>query len=139
LPHNRSEVAAQAVQAEHASNTEAVMVFDREGLMNRIMGDEDLARTIVEAFLTDMPKQIEKLKANVAAGDSSLAWQQAHLIRGTAASFGGIALQRDANAMELAGKTGDLEMLRSLMPQLEDQFESLKKSLKKALLDLPQF
>ena len=111
--------------------TAEAMIFDRDGFLNRIMGDEDLARTIVDCFLGDMPGQITRLKTAIAAGDGGLAGQQAHRIKGAASNVGGMALQGIAKSMELAGKTGDLEALGSLMPRLEEQFEFLKESLRK--------
>ena len=108
------------------------MIFDRNGFMNRIMGDVELARTLVDAFLADMPVQIDQLKAAIAAGDSTLAGKQAHRIKGAALNMGGIAFQQIAHSMELAGKVGDLKTLGTRMPQLEGQFENLKESIHKA-------
>ncbi len=37
-------------------------VFDKAGMMDRLMDDEDLARTVVDGFLEDIPRQIEALR-----------------------------------------------------------------------------
>jgi HPt (histidine-containing phosphotransfer) domain-containing protein len=99
--------------------------------MNRIMGDMELARTLAEGFLADMPVQIEKLKAAIGTGDSSLAGKQAHRIKGAALTMGGIAFQKIAYSMELAGKGGNLKSLGAQMSQLEEEFENLKESIRK--------
>jgi HPt (histidine-containing phosphotransfer) domain-containing protein len=83
-----------------------VVIFDRDGFLKRIMGDVDLARTLADAFLGDMPAQIEQLKTAIATGDIRLAGRQAHRIKGAASNVGGMALQRVAFSMELAAKTG---------------------------------
>jgi PAS domain S-box-containing protein len=106
-------------------------VFDRDGFMNRIMGDMELARTLAEGFLADMPVQIKKLKAAIGTGDSSLAGKQAHRIKGAALTIGGIAFQKIAYSMELAGKAGNLKMLGAQMSQLEEEFENLKEFIQK--------
>jgi len=36
-------------------------VFDRAGMMARLMDDEDLARTVTKSFLEDIPRQIDAL------------------------------------------------------------------------------
>ena len=108
------------------------LIFDREGFLKRIMGDVDLARTLADAFLGDMPAQIEQLKTAISTGDIRLAGQQAHRIKGAASNVGGMALQGAASSMELASKAGDLKTLESLMPRLEEQFEVLRESIKKA-------
>jgi CheY-like chemotaxis protein len=96
---------AQTGNTSGAAPAEAV-IFDRDGFLKRIMGDVDLARTLADAFLGDMPAQIEQLKTAIATGDIRLAGQQAHRIKGAASNVGGMALQGVASSMELAGKAG---------------------------------
>ena len=96
-----------------------VPVFDKAGMMARLMDDEDLARTVVEGFLEDIPKQIEALKGYLEAGDAARAERQAHTIKGASANVGGEALRAVAFEMEKAGKTGDLESVTARLPELE--------------------
>ena len=105
------------------------VIFDRDGFLNRVMGDESLARKLMNGFLADVPVQIEKLKGTIVAGDGRLAGQQAHSIKGAAANLGGMALQGVAFSMELAGQAGDLEALRSLLPDLQKRFAELKDTM----------
>ena len=119
---------AQSGDPSGATGVEAV-IFDREGFMKRIMGDEALAGRLMNGFLADMPVQIEKLKATIDAGDGLLAGQQAHRIKGAAANLGGVALQGVAFSMERAGKAGELETLRALLPDLRRRFAELKDAL----------
>ena len=120
--------AVQTADPSKEAPAEAV-IFDREGFMKRIMGDESLARRLMNGFLGDMPVQIEKLKAAIVAGDSLLAGQQAHRIKGAAANLGGTALQGVAFSMERAGKAGDLEAVRTLLPDLQKRFAEFKDAL----------
>ena len=69
------------------------------------------------------------MKAAIGAGDSLLAGQQAHRIKGAAANLGGMALQAVAFSMERAGKGEDLEALRTLLPDLQKRFAELKDAL----------
>ncbi len=107
------------------------VIFDREGFLKRVMGDASLARDLAKIFLNDMPGQVEQLKVAIATGNIRLAAQQAHRIKGAASNVGGVALQKVAFSMEVAGKEGDLKRLGSLIPQLEEQFEFLKESIRK--------
>ena len=108
----------------------AVPVFDRAGLLARAMGDEELARTITEAFLDDLPRQIARLASAVAAGDCNQAKQQAHQIKGASANVGGEALRATALAMEQAAQAANTETLRTLLPELEKRFTELKAAMK---------
>jgi signal transduction histidine kinase/CheY-like chemotaxis protein/HPt (histidine-containing phosphotransfer) domain-containing protein len=102
------------------------LVFDRQALLNRLMGDEDLVREIVAGFVKDIPNQLGALHKHLGAGDATAAGLQAHTIKGAAANMGGMALSGVALEMEKAGKAGKLERLTALVPELERQFELLR-------------
>ena len=106
-------------------------VFEKAAFLSRIMGDEDLARSITGAFLDDMPAQIEKLALAVAAGDIRKVELQAHQIMGASANVGGEALRGAAGEMEETSKAGRLEALRTLLPGLKERFAQLKEAMEK--------
>ena len=93
------------------------------------MGDEDLARTISEGFLNDMPGQIARLKEYLKAGDAASAGRQAHTIKGAASNVGGEALRAVAFAMEKAGNAGDLGAVNARMDILEAAFDQLRREM----------
>jgi HPt (histidine-containing phosphotransfer) domain-containing protein len=93
------------------------------------MGDEDLAKIVIAAFLEDIPKQMADLKAPIERGDAGKTGAQAHKIKGAAANVGGMAMSAVASEMENAGKADDMEQLSKLMPGLEAQFERLKAAM----------
>jgi HPt (histidine-containing phosphotransfer) domain-containing protein len=111
-----------------ASGADA-QVFDRAGMLVRLMGDEDLARTVVAGFLEDIPKQIEQLRGYLGAGDATGATRQSHTIKGASANIGGEALRAVALQMETSARAGDLEAAGSNLPDLETQFALLKEAL----------
>jgi len=106
-------------------------VFDRAGMMARMMDDEDLARTVAEGFLEDIPRQIEALRGYLDAGDAPGAERQAHAIKGASANVGGERLRGVAFEMEKAGKAGDLDVVKARMADLEAQFNALKEAMTK--------
>jgi PAS domain S-box-containing protein len=101
-------------------------VFDKAGMMARMMDDEELARTVIEAFLDDVPKQIEALRGYLEAGEAASAVHQAHTIKGTSANLGGEALRAVAFEMEKAAKAGHLEYVTDHLSELENQFIRLR-------------
>lgn len=105
------------------SNTQ---IFDRNGFVDRLRGDEDLARTVIVKFLEDIPKQIEALKGMLRKGDRAGAHRQSHTIKGASANVSGMALQQVASEMEKAGGAGELQRVHALVPELESQFQRLK-------------
>jgi HPt (histidine-containing phosphotransfer) domain-containing protein len=93
------------------------------------MGDEDLARQIMEVFVADFPQQIEALRRCVSASDGAGARRQAHLLKGAAAAVGGEALREAALQMETACGTGDASAVAAGIDDLEHQFLRLKKAM----------
>jgi PAS domain S-box-containing protein len=104
-------------------------VFDRDGLMTRLMGDEDLARAVVDGFLEDTPRQIDALKDRLRANDAPGVMHQAHTIKGASATVGGDALSGVAQEMERAASSGDLEGIRDHLPELQSAFDVLRASM----------
>lgn len=83
------------------------LVWDRDTMLEQLMGDEKLAAKIIEGFLADVPIQIQRLGEMLEKGDIDGATRQAHSIKGAAANVGGEALRALAFEMEKAGRTGD--------------------------------
>ena len=106
------------------------LVFDRAALLERLMGDEEVAGTIVDGFLRDIPRQIQALREFLDAANAPGAERQAHTIKGASANVGGEALRAVAHEMEKAGKAGDLAAVRARMADLEAQFEALKDAMR---------
>ncbi len=104
----------------------APVVFDRAGMLARLMQDEDLARVVTESFLDDIPRQIVALRGYVEAWDAPGAERQAHTISGASANVSGEALRALAAEMEKAGKAGDLGSVRARMDELDGEFVRLK-------------
>ena len=97
-----------AISPSFKSQVSDSLVFDKAGMMARLMDDEDLARMVVEGFLEDIPRQIAALKGYLETGDAAGTERQAHTIKGASANVGGELLQEVASQMEKAAKDGDL-------------------------------
>jgi len=108
-------------------------VFDRAALLERVMGDEDLARELGTGFLLDMPEQIAKLAAALQANDSRRAELHAHSIKGAAATMGAEALRETAGRIERAARTGVPGEPCALLPDLEIRFCRLRDAMRNAL------
>jgi len=115
----------------HPSTLPDVPVWDRAAMLDRLMGDEDLAREIRKIFLEDLPSQLQALKEFLAVGDARGAERQAHTIKGNAANMSGEALRAVAFEMEKAAKAGDMDTVKDLLGELEAQFKQLKEAMEK--------
>ena len=109
------------------------VIFDRAGLMARLMDDNNLVRMVVESFIEDIPRQIDLLKGYLETGDDSRIEHQAHTIKGASANVGGDRLQSVAHLMEKAAKSGDFNAVRGQIPEMEAQFDTLRQAMAKEL------
>jgi PAS domain S-box-containing protein len=114
-----------------------LVIFDRAGMMARLMDDKELARTVAEGFLGDIPRQVEALRGYLDSGDIPGAERQAHTIKGASANVGGEALRAVAFEMEKAARDGNLDAAGRQMSGLETEFDRLKQSLTEELLTQP--
>ncbi|HEX7490252.1 MAG TPA: response regulator [Candidatus Limnocylindrales bacterium] len=122
---------AEAVAGEPATGQDPEpVVFDRAGMLARLMGDEHLARIVIDEFLKDIPTQIEALKIYLADGDVASATRQTHSIKGASANVGGEALRAVAYAAEQAGQADNREVMIARVPDLEAQFARLTAAMR---------
>jgi PAS domain S-box-containing protein len=105
-------------------------IWNREALLERLMGDQELTQTILAGFLDDMPRQIDALRTYLDAGDPAAVEKQAHTIKGAAANVGGELLRLRAFELEKAAGAGDLQNLKTLQRELDLAFEALKQAMK---------
>ena len=124
-----SEILNEARTPFPSLDSSLPVVFDRAGMLNRLMNDENLARVVMEAFLHDIPGQIEALRSYLDVSDAPGAARQAHLLKGAAANVGGESMRALAFEMEKAGKNGDLGSVAAHMNSLDQQFLQLKEAM----------
>ena len=125
LSASAGEEAGPADEKPHRDEAEPA-VFDRAELLDRLGGDEEIAGVVVGVFLDDAPRQIEDLRASVAAHDAHTSRRLAHGIKGAAANVGAGALREVAAAVEQASDAGDLATVETGMDALQREFERLR-------------
>jgi len=105
-------------------------IFNRAAFISRAMDDEETARSIMAAFLADLPVQIVQLKKDLAAGDPERASRQAHRIKGAAAVVGGEALRDILLFMERTAKEGDLRPVSARLGELDAQAAAFRQAVR---------
>lgn len=121
----------QAPVENSATSQPETDIFDRQAVLERTMGDEELMHTVITVFLEDMPKQLKTLGEALAAGDCATAERTAHSIKGAAGNVGGKQVQQEALAIEKAAKSGDLASAKASFEKLQACFETFRAILEK--------
>jgi len=109
-------------------------IFDKHSFLDRLLGDEDLAKEIIKGFIEDSLRQIGTIKEAFDNKDTNVIHRQAHALKGAAANISATALKELAYQIEIAGETEDMIKAASLIPKLDEQLEELKKRVGKKLL-----
>ncbi|SHI92843.1 PAS domain S-box-containing protein [Desulfatibacillum alkenivorans DSM 16219] len=104
-------------------------VFDKKGLLDRLLNDEDLAREIVQAYIEDTPGKILELKGFAEKKDFTGISKCAHAIKGAASNVGAMAMMHIARETEMAGVNEDLIAVIALAEKLDAEFTSLMDEL----------
>ena len=110
------------------------LAFDKSDLVERMMGDNELAREVVDCFLQDTPAQIAALREHLNLASIAVAARFAHSIRGAAANVSAQALSAIAAELEISGAAGDLASVLTQFRELEKEFEAARDAMQSTRL-----
>jgi PAS domain S-box-containing protein len=131
-PRGEADTSANSAAADGPSaphEPAPANAFDRAAMLDRVLGDEDLAKEVLATFLDDLPLQITRLETCLKHGDTTGVEHQAHLIKGAAANIGGELLRHVAETMERAARTGDLQAVRTSQASFDAQAAALRAAI----------
>jgi HPt (histidine-containing phosphotransfer) domain-containing protein len=123
-------------QAESSSSKDKIKqfeltdsIFDWDGLLQRLMGDEDFAKEIIDDFLKQIPDNLFALKNALNKKDLLLVKREAHIIKGASGNVGALALQKIAEQVEIFGEEKNFVKIRWFVEELDTQLKVLKNKL----------
>lgn len=105
--------------------------FDEDDLVERMMGNEELAKRVAAAFVDGMPDQLIALANAIGRSDGPATMQAAHSIRGAAANAGGVAVRDLALKLEQSGVTGAVASGSEVLPDLTASFQALRPAVRR--------
>jgi len=126
---DRSESAENGVPSPAPSEA----VWNLGELMQRVMDDRGLARTVLREFIQDFPKRMVSLRAHLEDANFKGIELEAHSIKGAAANIGGELLRGKALALEHMAKNGNGSETRRLTTEMALSFDVLKKAIEDQL------
>jgi HPt (histidine-containing phosphotransfer) domain-containing protein len=108
------------------------VVFNEGDLLRRLMGDRQLAGVVVQGFLDEAPSLLSNLRKRLDEEDANGVRSQAHTIRGASATVAAEGLHAIAEQMEMAGKAGQLDRCRELLPRAVEELQRFRSALERA-------
>ncbi|MFO1000409.1 MAG: response regulator [Planctomycetaceae bacterium] len=126
LEANCDALAAPVGSVVHQQNTVAAdAILNREELMSRVGGDQELIEILAGAFRDDAPRHIAAFSNALAANDAQAAKKVAHTIKGCAGNLAGTRLRDYAKSLELSVASGNLDEAKQALPRLEEEINAL--------------
>ncbi|MEI9974042.1 MAG: Hpt domain-containing protein [Ignavibacteriota bacterium] len=107
-----------------------IVLFNPEEFDESVMGNEDLARRILQRFVDDMPRQLSRLAQAVSDGDAAQARLLAHSIKGAAASVSGLEMREASWKLEQQARDGNLAVAAEAVRELSESFERTRPVMK---------
>lgn len=106
------------------------MSWSPHALLERIGGDEELARDMARLFVEESPAMMDALRASIAGGQPDEIRRAAHAFKGSVANFVHDGPTAIAYAIEQAGRDGRVAEAAPLLATLETELAQLNADLK---------
>ncbi len=110
-------------------------IFDEEALLLRLMGDRQLAATVLNGFLQDVPSQLNHLRQRLDEADAPGARSQAHMLKGAASTVSAAGLQARGSGHGTGRRRWGVESLRGAFSRRAGRVRALQKRSEAGWLD----
>ena len=111
----------------------APAIFDREALLHRVMGDEDLVAEILQLFHESAGPFLQEVGKAGAAHDPHAAASAAHAIRGSAATVSALRVAQAAEMIETQARAGQLDDFPAQFQALRNAVAEFQESVTGAI------
>jgi two-component system, sensor histidine kinase and response regulator len=104
-------------------------ILDKNEALERLAGDHDLLRTLVDIYVRTTPDELAELGQAVVQRDPAAIRRLAHTLKGAVGNFGKGPAYQAALKLETMGREGNLADVESAEAALMDAMEQLKTAL----------
>ena len=138
LPQGSLEPVSQPTAVTALANNtapEELLQFDSAAMLHRLMGDNELARQIMNMFLDDAPEQLKILENLINNRSLQQASDQAHKIAGAASNLSVNRFHAITKTIEAECRDNNADMLDALVTDLNKEFRKVRKEILHFLQD----
>jgi HPt (histidine-containing phosphotransfer) domain-containing protein len=130
------EIIAGALQAQETRfNHLKSERFDPESLWNRVDGDLELLRELVEIFAQEGPRMLAQIQEAIAHGSASDLEKASHKLKGSVLQFSARAAAAAAHELEAMGRSGSVAGAEALLNKLRNEIDLLEGTLNSMVCD----
>ncbi len=116
-------------ELQRRNEPEALVPFDRTGLVARLGDDNELFQELFAVFVAHTREQLEALTQAVECNDLSAMGRIAHTLKGASAMVSAPMLRDAATRLEVAAENGDLEEAMTVLLSLFSAFADFQDAL----------
>jgi two-component system sensor histidine kinase/response regulator len=109
------------------------IAWDMGKTLERLGGDKELFREVIEIFLDDVPKHMASLRRAIADGDGEAIEQTAHTLKGELGYLGILEISQKARDMEAFGQKSELRLAANLYATLEPELSEVLLSMRRSV------
>lgn len=99
-------------------------------LLNRLGGDEKLARKMIATFLRDTPPRLAGIQKALKQKDSEALVSLAHALKGSVSIFGAVAARNLAQKLQESGRARNFQELAQFYERLQEEIAELEANLR---------
>lgn len=121
----QKEQAMTTTPAVQAASADDPLDRDYQQKNYHALGCGDVLKDVYRIYLESAPQKLDRIKEQLQEGQLEVLISLAHGLKGESGSVGGRYVMAAAAAMEKAARAGDLDEVRSLLPDLEVQLQRL--------------
>jgi HPt (histidine-containing phosphotransfer) domain-containing protein len=104
--------------------------FDQQALWDRVAGDPELLRELVDLFAAEAPRMLARIEQAIKDGSPSGLEKASHKIKGSVLQFSAHTAATIALEMEENGRHGSLTDAEALLKKLKYEVDLLQKTLR---------
>jgi HPt (histidine-containing phosphotransfer) domain-containing protein len=111
--------------------------FDPQALLDRVHGDLNLLRELIDLFATEVPEMLASIEKAIQQGSPSELEKASHKIKGSMLQFSANTAANIALQLENNGQAGSMAESGMLLKKLKKEICVLQQTLRAMLQNLP--
>jgi HPt (histidine-containing phosphotransfer) domain-containing protein len=119
------------MQAKLSQNDSREPLVERQRLLERCLGKQELADRLVGILVNGLPKDSVEIQTALETGDLPRVAAVSHRLKGAAANMCAPTLSSAAAALEQAARTSDVERVPDSWLMLQQQIELVLEELRR--------
>lgn len=127
-----NHTSSASIEARGQGSSSTQINLDFRQILDRLGGDEQLLRDVIEIFIEEAPKHVDTLRRALAQGDAEAVEKTAHSMKGELGYLGISVVSEKARELEELGRKHDLEQASQIFTSFETEIFAIVAAMRRA-------